>query len=153
MNGKMIEFTGSLKELKAEHRLMVQLELTGKMSRQEIADEVGLSVKYVNRLLCEDELVREYMVELRWEVEEAAKRVRVAAETELMRSTGIFVKTLVDIASDPEGQSNARVSAARFGLQFAGMALEDPKAREIKTPRLTIRDGQKKEEVEQKRVG
>jgi hypothetical protein len=150
---EMIDFkAGQLKELSDAHRLMVQLEVTGKLTRGEIAARCGFCVEYVNKLLREDVLVLEYRARLREEIEGAAKSVRIAAETEIQQATLEFVKTLVDIARDGENE-NARVSAARYGLQFAGVKLEDPSKNEIRTPHLAIRDGKKEEEEKERKTG
>lgn len=144
---KVVDFkskTGyvGLKELQDVHRRMVRMEVTGTFSKQQIADECGFHVQCVRRFFREDPLVIEYRNKLRDEVEQEAKSVRLAAETKLMESTLKFVDALVDIAENSE-QDNARASAARYGLQFAGLQLVDPAKSEVKTPHLAIRDTKK----------
>jgi hypothetical protein len=141
-----------LEVLGENHKLMVQLDVTGRMARKEIAEQCGIDVKYMNRLLREDPLVIEYRRRLREEIEAESKNIRLAAENKIAESSLTFVQTLVDIASDASKNENARVSAARFGLQFAGMKLENQDNADLRTPHLAIRDGVKKEE-EQKKTG
>lgn len=135
-----------------KHRRIAELEVTGKFTREQIGKEVGLSTFHVNRLLREDMETLQYLGKLRDECAEEARAVRLAAENELMKATVDFVKVLTGIANNPEAQDNARVSAARFGLQFAGMRLENRDDTAVKTPHLAIRDGKEKFGEEKKEV-
>lgn len=156
----VIEFrdgSRALKELTPQHRLMVEMYITGKYSKKDISEACHFSVPYINELLRGDKQVIEYWETLCTQREEEGKAVRMAAEADLQRGALIFTKTLTDIAGDENAQENARVSAARFGLQFIGMQLEDPNKKALKTPHLVIRDKKHSEaeeqEQEEKRVG
>ena len=132
------------------HRRVAELEVTGKLSRRQIGETVGLSKEQVNRILREDIPTLNYLAKLRAEYEAEAKNVRMAAEKQLMNDSLAFSRVLMEIATDTEAQTSARVSAARFGLQFAGLKLDNRDDMGVVTPHLAIRDSradnEKKEE-------